>query len=137
MSARLDLQWNDGEAAWIGDIATPNIRARMCIHTGSHELRPSARACDVAQAKVAKLDLADQKARAYLADRSRPYILDKYGLVARPGLFALLAVEIHVNAPDNEYALRYAIDRDPSRLWRVTLREVTPHGWMCIPSYGM
>ena len=84
---------------------------------------------------LAKLDLADQKARAYLADKSRAYILDKYGLVARPSLFCLLAVETHVNAPDHEYALRYAIDCDPARLWRVTLRGVTPQGWMCIPGY--
>lgn len=135
MSTEFDLHWDDGEQAWTGDIVTPNIRAMLHIRTGSCEHRPSAQFCEAALSQVAKLDRTDQRARAYLADKSQAYVLDKYRLIARPDLFTLVSVEMHAQAPANEYALCYAVDRDPSRLWRVAVREVTPQNWICIPRY--
>ena len=135
MSTGFDLRWDDQEQAWTGDIVTPTIRAMMHIRTGSREHRPSADFCEAALAQMAKLDRTDQRARAYLADKSQAYVLDKYRLIARPDLFALLAVEMHVQAPANEHALCYAVDCDPSRLWRVTVRAATPQNWICVPWY--
>lgn len=132
----LDLRWDGIAGAWATPLRELGDGARLLLTVPVPRAQPTVLACEVALATLVLLDRLDLDARRYLEFEVQAHAMERYGHLVTAGDFRPVALHLPGDVTSDRFALSYRLPIDPSSVWTVRFRGLTPLHWRLEPLLG-